>query len=287
MKRFLSVLLSVFVVLIIFPTKVKADVFPKPTAIIEVVGLDVDYKFEVLIKRESRPIDLNQLEMIKYYYYDNEFPLEFFIDYVDKDGYVSRTLYNGSPAHLKQLDTNIFEVGYFSAPKNFKIAILINDDIIITSKEINRKLYQAKFTFDLTGVDLTKSQVDVGKIKEDVPVGEITLNFILRVALTVLIELGILWLFKYRNKKSFNLVAITNLITQSILTLFILCSHYIWLVFVGPIITIIIGELFVFSFETVFYAIKLKEKQKLVAIIYALVANIVTCILSILSIVLL
>lgn len=288
MKKFWSVLIGVIVVFIIFPMKVKADMFPKPTAIVEVVGVDVPYKFEVLVKKVSWHIDLDFEARIDYYYYDDEFPLEFFKDFVDDDGYASRTLYGGdAPTHLHQLDTNTFKIGYFSAPKNFKIAILIDDEIIITSKAINRKMHQAKFTFDLTGVDLTKSQFDVGKIKEEVPIGKIILNFILRVFLTIAIELGILWLFKYRDKYSFILVTIINLISQSILTLFTLYSHYVWLIVVGPIIVIVLGEFFVFTFEAIIYLLKLKEKTKLKAIIYALVSNLVTCLLSILSIALL
>lgn len=284
LRLLLFVLLSVFLTLVLVDSKkVKADMFPKATARIEIIGVDKPYKFEILVKRGI--IVDEYLESRVDNYYDDEFPFEFFKSYVDEDGYVSRTLYSGgAPATLRKEGEHRYLVGYYSAPDEFKIILLFEDDVVITSKVVKRRMFESKMTFDLTGVDLSSSKSGVGVVIEDIPYVPIISKFIIRVVLTILVELGILALFSYRSKRSFMLVGISNLVTQSLLTLFMFIAHYTWMSYFGALIILIIGEFFVFLAEMIFYGLKLKEHKKGRAVLYGFVANLATLLLSIFTI---
>ncbi|MCK9470893.1 MAG: hypothetical protein WC006_05950 [Bacilli bacterium] len=285
--RKLKVLLFILLVLLLFvPMKVSADMFEKPSAEIKVVGVNQPYYFELLIKR-NYPVEMVDEETLSYRlkeYYRDDFPLDILNGYQDEDGYASRTLYNGAPAILYSLQNNLFKTGYFSAPQVFKIAIITKDGNIITSNVVTRKLFRSTMTFDLTDVDLSKSQSNVGVVKENIPMGHISWRYIVRVAATIGVELIILALFMYRLRKSFIIVGITNFITQSILTLFMFIGYYSWGADIGLLSVIVIGEILVFIFEMVFYRYMLKEKSKSWATFYGFIANLATLIISILTI---
>lgn len=275
-------LIAVFLV----PRKVSADMIDKPTARIEVVGMNQPYKIEILIEREIYELDESDIAHKVANYYDREgFPLDLLLDYQDEDGYVSRTLYSGAaPANLRKEAKDKYVVGYYSAPAKFKVAIILGDDTIITSKVINRRMYHSQMKFDLTGVDFKTTTKDAGDLKEIVPYGHISWRLVVRVIVTILVELGILYLFMYRDKKTFKIVGITNLVTQTLLTIFMYIAYYFWLATLGLILVLIIGELLVFTGEMIYYRYTLKEKSKSRAVLYGFVANLVTLILSFITI---
>ena len=89
--------------------------------------------------------------------------------------------------------------------------------------------------------------------------------------LTIAIELGIALLFKTKN---YTTIAITNLISNLLLQilLFVFTSNYI--------LAFIIGEVLVIIAELIVYLLRLKNISKPKAIIYTLVANLATILVS-------
>lgn len=284
LKKVGFLIIALMIAVFMIPKKVSADMFDKPTAEIEVIGINQPYRFEILIQESIYEFSEEQLELLMLDYYDDNYPLEILKDYQDDDGFVARTLYSRSgPGSLKKVSDNVYKVGYRIAPETFKIMIILEDNTIITSKIINRKLFHSEMKFDLTGVSLDKTQHGVGKVNEIIPYGHMSWRFVVRVIFTILLELFVLFLFRYKLKSSYKIVGITNLVTQTLLTLFMFIGYYFWAAAIGLFIVLLLGEGFVFISEMVFYSRVLKEKNRVKAANYAIVANLVTFLVSFLT----
>lgn len=285
MKKILTLFIVLMISFYAIALDAHADVGPKPTADILVIGIEKDFYFDVLIEISGDVETLSSslvTEMIEFNYYQNDYPSHLLNGYQDEDGFASRTLYD-YPASIVRFDTekNEFHLGYFNAPKVFKIVIILEDDTMIVSDVIHRQLFNSNMTYDLTGVDLSSNQFGVGKVEENIPYNDYTLSLILRVIVTILVELFILWLFKYRNLNSYKITGLTNFITQTLLSLGLVLGYYFWGSFFGLFAVLIIGEFLVFVAEIAVYAMFLKEKGHGRAVLYGFVANLVTLILTI------
>ena len=97
-------------------------------------------------------------------------------------------------------------------------------------------------------------------------------NLIVRIVLTLAIELGLFFLFRLYTKRNFNVVLITNLVTQIFLNVVINISLYnsgymdaLFLLFALEFVVLII--------EFITYQILLKEKKRWIIILYPIIAN--------------
>jgi hypothetical protein len=98
----------------------------------------------------------------------------------------------------------------------------------------------------------------------------------MRLLLTLLIEGIIFYLFRYRKRQSWLVFLGINLITQGMLNIWLnsvssLMTNYL-------IITLIIGEIFVFIAEMMAFPIFIKEHRKRRIIIFVMVANLLSLI---------
>jgi len=291
MKKLMLFISLMMISCIVFSIKSHADLGPKPTADIKVVGIDEPYYFDIFIYYDFliEPIEGEELDWAIEQYYQDDYPFDLLNGYQDEDGYASRTLgYNqAAPAHIiKQVsDDDIYHVGYFSAPEVFKIAILTESGQLILSEVVHRQLFTSSMTYDLSSVDLSFNQSGVGIVSEHIPYGHMSIALVIRVILTVLVELLILiFIFKYRLKQSLWLVGFTNAVTQSLLTMGIMAGYYFWGSFFGLIGMLLLGELVVFIVEMLIYGIWLKEFNRKKAILYGFIANLITLILTIFTI---
>ncbi len=286
MKKIFCLLMVLILSISLISIDTHADMGPKPTADILIVGIDEPFYFDVLIYESDDVAPLSSLALtqnVEYNYYQDDYPSDVLNGYQDEDGFVSRTLYSSIPASIRQLDTekSEFHLGYFSAPVEFKVVIVLTDDTMIVSKVIERQLFNSQMTYDLSDVDLSTDQFGVGVLEENIPYNDYTLSLIIRVIVTVMVELFILWLFKYRTIKSYKLAGFVNLITQTLLSLFMVISFYFWGSIFGLFFVLLIGEFIVFIAEIAVYAIYLKEQSHGRAILYGFIANLVTLILTI------
>lgn len=98
----------------------------------------------------------------------------------------------------------------------------------------------------------------------------------LRLLLTLLIEAGIFWMFGFREKRSWLIFLIINLMTQGVLNIWLnsgsaLLPSYL-------IISLILGEIFVFAAEMIGFPIFIREHTKPRLLAYVLIANLISLI---------
>lgn len=171
-------------------------------------------------------------------------------------------------------------------PKIFKIIIIdkTTNAVYVTNVK-TQKAFNSSIDIDLNKVNNHESFTNFTIVDSKVNINEVhdvksgVIGIILRIVLTILIELFILYLFKYRNKKSFINVGITNFVTQFILSVVLFLVYYMSCSLIY-VVALVIGEIIVVSIETIYYSITLKEQSKKTAILYGIVSNIVTILVT-------
>jgi hypothetical protein len=274
-----------------FIISVKADMGPKPITTVEIIGFDQPYSFDLLYKTDKEINILTESEIINQvenYYYLDDFPEEL-NGFVDNDGFHSYTLYRGIPHHISFEEPNKYIAGYFSPPDVFKIALVLESGEMIVSEIVHKTLFEANFIFDLSNFSLdtatpiiidgiTVYELD-NSVTEIIPVGNAFLQFFLTALVTILIEVLILFIFRYNTWQSYKLVIIVNAITQTLLYASMVLG-YLAGSFFGYIGVLIIGELIVFILEIIIYQKLLKERSKSLGLIYTLTANLISLVIG-------
>ncbi len=294
MRKVLLFLIVTLCFLLVIPS-VHADMGPKPTTTVEVIGFDVDYKFDLLAQfGDEQVYVLNDQQFVEYTeveYYDQVYP-SILNGFQDQDGFAAYSLYTNAP-HVISVSSdnpNIFHCGYFSPPDVFKVVLVTENKDIIISSVVEKEMFAAFVTFDLRELSLDSHsyqayndykvyQLDDSYIHEHIPVGSTIAQILVTVLSTIIIELSVLFAFKYKNKKSFTFVTSVNIGTQLLLYSAMALS-YLYGNFWGYIGALFIGEILVFITEVALYAIFLKEHKKGRAIAYAIVANLASVILG-------
>lgn len=280
MKKLMIAIL--FMILIpISIQKTTADIGPKPSVEVTIKGVDLPYSVDFLIDFGS----LNTLEDNDLFYYKDTYP-DALKTYTDTDGFIPYTLAE-QPSGVKQIDySDTYTIDYH-APKTFKIAVVVGDNVIV-SELINTVFFASEITYDLSDVSLSESQTNVGTISGDIegnfPYFKLGFDYVYRLVITLLIEIGILYLFMYRKKASYQLVIGINAATQMVLTGLIIYGYYYLGGVFGAVLLLFLGEVVVLLLEAILYGIYLKEHSRWRAIGYALIANAATFIFSLILI---
>ena len=265
-----------------------ADMGPKPTTDVEIIGFDEAYYFDLLTAYDEARVtvlDADELEpIITYNYYRDDFP-SVLNGYRDSDGYASYTLYSPAPASIMQKEDNphAFHCGYFIPPDIFKIVLVTESGDLIVSSIIEKELFNAQITFDLTNFNMSEaSYTTVGSIKvydtdaswvsEYIPTGGVIVQVVVTVVLTIIVEGITLFAFGYRKTASYLKFLYVN-IGKQVLLYVAMASGYLYGNFFGYVGILLLGELIVFITEIVLFRKLLKEKTKERATIYAFVAN--------------
>lgn len=281
-----------FIILILFTVEfrtVNADMGPKAFLEVTIVGVEEDYHFDLLVISS----DITRYNDIvePWSYYDEEYYPDVLLTYQDEDMFASYAVFD-VPSQIRNDTPNKFEMGYI-APRTFKVVIVMDDnDAVIISKEITTNRFESYITWDLTDVDLNESVSGVGELTGNISGLDLTwenlrnvnwfvtaTNTFWRVVLTLVFELGILYLFKFRKKSSFIKVGITNIVTQIALSILVIAAFLnggMWFY----ILSFIFLEAIVFIVETIAYMIMLKEKNKPTIFLYTFIANSVTIIMG-------
>jgi len=289
---FLFVLFSFLNVMV-----VKANSGPPSNVQIMVVNNEVNFDFDLLIHKDSL-LSQDQIDEAltriangdyAYEYSDDTF-LTYMASYQDSEGFVSNLLY-GNPNYYFTHDygdeRGFLAMMYLNVPKEFKVLLYTNTEVIITSELIVMSQFDYRLTFDLTGVDMSINQDNVGVVSGYVgnPWGNLTtwFNFLLRLILTLGIELGVLYLFGFRKKSTYIFVTLMNVASQVLLNVVLISVFYN-----NPsggyqyIFTFIIGEFFVFTLELIITSIFVKEYKLFRKITYSLFANTASLVIGLL-----
>lgn len=306
-KRIVSVFLIYSFIFVLMPSfDIHANSGPPSNLRLTIVNADFDYYFEVLIYQDTTlsSDQIEQAEASEYFtkeengwYYDYrmiyDMP-EMLINFQDKDGYVSYSLFHN--------DWDLFEyvgnddgaipnqfVIWVDPPRQFKLMLIGENNQVVLSEVVQMGEYDYRITWDLDGVSLSQDiQYDTGLITGLIvhPLRRVStyIDFFFRLFVTLAIELGVLYLFGFRKNKSFLIAFGVNLISQSILTVGTLFSFYLSKnQLFAVVLYYIVGEFFIFGSEMIIYGFTLREKPLYIRVIYGFVANLLSMIIGLIA----
>lgn len=214
-------------------------------------------------------------------YYQDDYP-SFLIDFQDKDGYVSNTLY-GASDYFYRFEN---EIGlYMNLPRQFKIVLINSDNQLIISDVVEMEAYDQAFTWDLKGVTFEETiQYNVGSFEglNINPFGEVRKyqELVIRILITILIEFSVFYLLGYRLKQTFIKYGVLNILSQTLLTLGIIYGMYIGYGAFANMVGLLLGELLVFGFEMGINGLMIKEKYTSHIVFSTFLANLASLILG-------
>ena len=272
MKRKLSQLIFVFLCMImIFPIGVSGDTGPKPSVRIQFKNMDDELCYGTLLSKEestgpARAWDGKE-ENINLDFVDRDI-WEAFVNYEDSDGY-----YFLQWAWIVS-DTKELAWTYYP-PNEFKILLYYPEsNAFVVSDICKRYAFDTYYTVDMDGVDISSIKYDEslsGNQRLDMHKSYEFKNEVkalgCRMLITVVVEVLIGLLFKFRNKELLYILLI-NVITQIILN--VLLNVYTGY---GYYFVYLLLELLVFAIEAIFYCFVFKKK-KWHCVLYTLVANV-------------
>lgn len=266
-----KIFLVVFVVLILtlFFTKsttVSADMGPKPKLIITVKGETSGRYLAIFTENHKQKNEYNEIDL-KFESYENKY------------------IYGGR--HINLDSQHEIQWGY-NPPNKFKIVIYdSNTDTFIS----NNKVY---YTYQLSSYYEVNLKTDSFSVRRSYDYSKEIVAFFLRLTICIAIELVVALLFRIF-KKDLIVITITNIVTQIGLNLAILnfelqhglhfySLYGIWWLY---LVFLILLELIIFVIEAVVYYKLLYKKNiiensskkghyKLLAVIYAIVANLLS-----------
>lgn len=225
----------------------SADAGPKDSVTVYVNGVENgrEYYIALIEKRESAG-------------YNDK--------YTEGQGKVWRTIYefirsdgyyfaNGhvDSSYYKMNGSDSARWGY-NPPFTFKILLYFPDsESFLVSDVLDKYAFDSYFTVNVNEDALT--------VEKNGGVRGITVEIVgllIRIALTVLIEIGVALGFGYRGKRALRLILIMNIITQILLNALIAAGDYKLGAF-GAILAIIAGEIAVLIVEALVYSAKLPK----------------------------
>lgn len=278
LKRKINRLIYLVIIIISFaiPVTVKADMGPKPSVIIEVIGLEEkEYYVTLLSERDSiGPWSYGN----EYYdYMGEEWVFEEFEKYQDKDGYYFLSFMEDCS------EDDIFEWTYYP-PQKFKVLIYTADDKqFYCSEEIyERYAFDSYFKVVISNDEKMGNTITAQKSYD---FSMELLSLVMRVILTIGIEVLVAIVFRYKDKKSLTVIGVTNVCTQVILNVLLnvinyksgemaFVFHYVWM------------EMVVFAIEAVIYTKFIDKRDNSMdkirhPVMYAALANLVSIVVGI------
>ena len=211
MKRYITILVFLLLLVSSMKTKeVKADIGPKASLTVTVTGISEPYFFDILQyeKYYNSPIlEGEVLEERLLGYYLETYP-NILNGYLDDEDFNSYLLYSpmGIVKRTSFSNTEQIFVMDYMIPDTYKIILVTENDIMIVSETLTKTAFNTVLTFDLTGVDTSINQTGVGIVTGNISFARLTLDTllrtILRVIYTLIIEIGILYIYLYRKKDS-------------------------------------------------------------------------------------
>ena len=274
-KKIACLLLSAMLVFTWLPISARADTGPEPSVHITFENMGDELCYGTLLSEKPSTGPASVWAGNEEYAYHNEnerFPSaptdyktwKAFVEYADADGYyyLQRTW---QVNETKELSWTYYP------PQKFKILLYYPEtEQFVVSGIYERYAFDSYFTVDLNGGDL-------GKVARSYQYGLEIISLLARILITIAIEMGIAFLFGFRDKKALLFLVIVNAVTQIILNVLLNIINFNsgQQAFEAAYILL---ELAVFAIEAVLYCVLSKKftdntKNALYFILYALVAN--------------
>lgn len=270
----LIIMVTIFL-LIKFSNIAHADMGPKPSITIKLKNMTTDnYLIDLLVYDETGEKYKSQMECNGSELTEEQIKTLYNINY---DGWISESTRCGTyllfsdcagPGYRgDEKYEHLFN--YFDTPKTYRILIINNDTgETMISDVINRKNFTSYVTLDVKKMTVKQSGMNLKKSLKHYEI------IILPLVITIIVEIIISLIMNL--KKYIKLVAITNFITNIILQLVVyttISSYYNILIFAILEIAVIIAEYLI-------YKICMKDENKKKILIYTLIANICTALLT-------
>lgn len=266
-KKILALALCAIIIIALVPSVAFADMGPKPSVEIEITGITGEYYVTLLSKNKlNGPYSVYDKELDNKYTYNEDVPDDIwqkFVDYKDSDGYYYLQ-------YTKKLSGNdTYRWGYYP-PYDFKILIYVpSTDTFLVSEAYERYAFSSYYKLDAS-LDTLIPTNNYNYCWE-------IFTLLLRIVLTIGIEIAVALLFRFNKVKQLLLILITNCVTQILLNLTLSIINYLsgglaYLIF------FVIFEILVFIIEAIVYLIFMKkvsdEKPKAwLVLLYAFAAN--------------
>jgi hypothetical protein len=270
MKKITIMLLCIIIMTAMFPLTASADIGPKPSVVIDFIGLEGKTYYATLLSnvKSTGPYSaLSDSNQAYSHYQEGDKDYEIFLKYAryqDNEGFYFLQFFKDCT------QSHQFNWTYHP-PKVFKILLYFpeTDSFMESDSIYERYAFDSYFTAEVSGISLSaETSYDYSN--------EI-LSLIVRIVLTIVAELGIALLFGFRERKQIRFITLVNVITQIALNFALNIINYS-LGEMAFIIFYVLLELAVFITEAIIYTWYLK-KNSLKEIpfwkpsVYALTAN--------------
>lgn len=263
-KKIVLLLTLILFIFVSTSITVNADMGPKPAIYIDIVGIEGDYVAAFASKKVSGP-NFDYESWLKYE--DHRVEYHPIMEYKDDEGYKWMTKYyecNG--------DSEIKFTYY--APSEFKLVIYKDNELYKVTEATEMYAFRSYFK-----IDFFKEEI---KIKNTYPYYKEVIEFILRLAITLAIEIGLYFLFRLHTKRNFKIVMIVNIATQLLLNIIInLGTFYQGELY--ALIILILCEMAIFILEPIIYIILMRKKNKLLIALYGIIANVLSFAIGLIS----
>ena len=273
-KLVVFITLAVLCCAVLFaPVNASADVGPKPSVQIAFVNMGSDVCYATLLSYDDncgpfRAWDGND---------QHADPHELgeiwraFVEYKDSDGY-----------YFLQWATRCDETQKFSwtyyPPKKFKILLYYPElDAFVSGDACERYAFDSYFTLDMQGITVgAENQTLI--LKKSYNYGWEIFTLVLRIAITLLVEIGIALLFRLKERRVFLTILFTNVATQVLLNVALNVINY----YMGALMWLLMYfllELAVLVVEFVVYVLVFPRVAKVQipwwkTLLYTVVANV-------------
>jgi len=236
-KRFWVMLIFFILVIPGLSGNASADIGPKPSVVVDFKGLEAENYYVTLLADTKSTGPWSKSESFrgsgdeKVWGKFNTYPAGnsfFFLGYFADCS-----------------DTDTFKWTYYP-PATFKILIYFPeyDRFIVSADTYERYAFDSYYTVDATSLDIQSVAVagEEMSVRRTYNLGWEITSLLCRILATILIELGVAWIFGFRAKKQVRIIAITNIATQTILNillniinyklgLFAFIFNYVWMEF--------------------------------------------------------
>lgn len=173
-------------------------------------------------------------------------------------------------------DSNSFHFRYFGLPgvgNKYKIIMVLSDGSTVVSEELTRKIYQEEITVSYSAETGIKVTHEKSKFLMFI------IQFLPTIAVTLIIEILLLLVFKISIKDNLVLVLITNILTNLGLNLILFFTN-ISSGYLSSFMLIIPLEIAIIIAECITYAVLMKSNSKVRNVVYAIVANVSSAVLG-------
>ncbi len=249
MKKAVSILICAFAILWIFPLTAHADMGPKPSVVVDFSGLEGQHYYATLLSRVKSTgphtaLSGSNQEYMRYQEEDEEYDIFLkFVQYEDADGFYFLQFFQDCS------QTQQFKWTYYP-PHEFKILLYFpeTDRFIVSGQSYESYAFHSYFAAEVSpapqaaGMTVAKSHDYTDEI----------FPLLVRILLTIAIELAIALLFGFRQKRQFRFIVLVNIVTQVALNLTLHIINYRS----GPLAFVmfyILLELVVFLIEAALY----------------------------------